>query len=328
VAANNFAAAASILSDVAQSAPVAAVYNNLGIAYANSNDIKHAEEAFHEAVDKDPNDRGAWMSLGLVQQKENNLDDALVSFQKVPDLAARQIKAIGALKSGHDILSVKPIALDAGRQDSIASGRVDYFSFVTPHKYRDLVVISMTNRSTTLAPLLRIFNADKSDISGEQHNDTSGGNLAYTFAAQPNSTYYMSVQGSQGTAGDYTLLVKPSRAYRYEPNDDILRASPVDPSKPIEANIMDKQDADYYQFRSAAQAGNIEVSLANGSATLAPLLRIFNADKSDISGGQHNDTSGGNLTYTFAAQPNSTYCVSVQGSWGTAGNYTLTLKYQ
>src|SRR5580698_4569778 len=40
-AANNFAAAASILSDVSQSAPVAAVYNNLGIAYANSNDMEH-----------------------------------------------------------------------------------------------------------------------------------------------------------------------------------------------------------------------------------------------------------------------------------------------
>ena len=350
---NNFVAAASILSDVAQSVRVAAVYNNLGVAYANSkHDLGPAEEAFRQAVAKDPNYEAAWVHLGLVQRKEGKLEDALASFLKAPDLAARQITDIGEeLKpkptpppsgppdqngaaqqikpssDGHDILSAKPVALEAARQDAIAPDKANYFRFVTPPKYRDWVTISMTNRSTTLEPWLKVFNADKSDLSGNQYNTTQGANLEYNFAAEPNSTYYVAVSGFGSTAGDYTLLVKPAKAYdRYEPNDDILHASPIDFGKPIEANIMDAKDVDYYQFRSPGRAGNVEISIANRSTTLEPWLKVFNADKSDISGNQYNTTSGGNLTYSFAAQPNSTYYIAVSGFGSTAGNYTLTMR--
>jgi tetratricopeptide (TPR) repeat protein len=346
-AGDNFAAAASILSEVAQSVPVAAVYNNLGVALANGNDLDRAEQAFHDALRADPDYKAAWVNLGLVQQKEDKLDDALGSFLKAPDFAARQIKAIGeelkpkpaapspdqtaatqaiaANGNGHDILHPRPIAVGVERQDTSA-GKPNYFRFVAPPKYRDLVVVSITNRSTTFAPSLTLFNADKSNFGANQFNYTAGANLEYTFAAQPSCTYYVSVDAITGTGGDYTLLVKPLKAYdRYEPNDDIMHSSAIDLGRPIEANIMDRDDLDYYRFRSPASARNIEVSVANRPTTLSPLLNVFDEDRSNISGNQYNPTNGGCVRYTFTAQPNQTYYVAVK-SWDGFGDYTLTLQ--
>ena len=339
---NNFGVAASILSDVAQRAPVAAVYNNLGVAYANGGNLEGAEKAFHDALGKDPNYKAAWANLGLVQQKEGKLAEAQESFLKAPEFKPKEVapsepapapvaesQPNAANGGGHDILSPRSIALNADRQDAVGSGKPNYFRFVTPPTYRDLVEVSVVNRSTTLEPCLNLFNADRTNISGNQYNDTPGGNRKYTFVAAPNSTYYVAVEGWGSTAGDYTLAIRPLKAYdRYEPNDDIFHASPADLGKPVDAGIMDGDDVDYYQFRSAARGGNVEVSIANRSTTLEPAIRVFNADRTDISGEQYNDTPGANRRYTFAAEPNSTYYVSVH-SWGrSAGDYTLTIRLQ
>lgn len=331
VADKNFAAAAPILAEVAQRVPVAAVYNNLGVAYANSNDLARAEEAFRQAVSKEPNDQAAWVNLGLVQQKQGKLAEALASFQKAPgqSVAAGQIKAISRDLSGHDIRSAKLVPLDAALPDVIAADTSNYFKFTTPPKYRDVVEISVTNRSTTLEPWLQVFNSDKTNISGYRYNPTPGADFKYSFAADPNTTYYIAVGGHSETSGDYTLSIKPLKAYdRYEPNDDILHASTVDLGKPIEANIMDAQDVDYYRFTSPSRAGNIEVAIQNRSTTLEPWLQVFNSDKTNISGYRFNPTAGADLKYSFAVDPNATYYVAVGGNSQTSGDYTLTLKPQ
>ncbi len=351
-ASNNFAAAALLLSSVAEKAPVAAVFNNLGVAYANrENGLGSAEDAFRKAVDADPNYKAAWVNLGLVQERQGKLEDALASFLKAPDLAANDIKVIGeklspapgtpapsaaplaaarvnnSVVDGHNILDAKTIALESAQRDTITAGAQNYFGFVTPPKYRDRITIFITNRSTTLEPWLKLFNAAKSDISGDQYNVTAGANLEFSFASAPNSKYYVAVGSTGNTPGEYTLLVKPAHAYdRYEPNDDILHAAPVDLGKAIAANIMDANDVDYYQFKSPSRPGKIEISIANRSTTLAPWLKVFNAAKSDISGDQYNGTHGADLKYTLEVEPNSTYYVAVANSGGTAGDYTLTIQ--
>jgi tetratricopeptide (TPR) repeat protein len=330
-AAHNFAAAASLLARVAESAPVAAVYNNLGVAYANSHDLAHAEEAFRNAVGKDPDYQAAWVNLGLVQKKAGKLPAAIESFRRAPDQAqaAQQIKSAGDELSGHDILTAKSIASETAVPDVIASGHANYFRLVASPKYRDLVTVSMTNRSTTLQPWLNVFGPDKADIGGNRYLNTSGADLAYSFVAEPGSTYYLSVRGYDNTAGEYILTVKPAKVYdRYEPNDDILHASEMAVDRPVDASVLGRADADYYRFTSPSRAGNIEVSIANRSTTLEPWLNVFGPDKADISGNRYLNTSGADLKYSFAAQPNTTYYLDVHGYDGTAGEYTLTVRPQ
>jgi hypothetical protein len=65
----------------------------------------------------------------------------------------------------------------------------------------------MTNRSKILAAFFKDLQRGRIGHQRDQHNDTSGSNLTYTLAAQPNSTYYVSVQGGWGTAGENTLTL-------------------------------------------------------------------------------------------------------------------------
>jgi tetratricopeptide (TPR) repeat protein len=321
VANNNFKDAAPILQEVAQQVPVGAVYNNLGVAYANSNDLPHAEEAFRQAVEKDPDDQASWANLGLVQLKQGKRADAMASFDKAPDLAPKQITGL----VGIDILHPQPLELGTTVQAAVVSDTESYFAVNTPPKYRDWIEVSTTNQSTTLKPALAVFGPDKSNISGDQYNFTPGGNLTYSFVGLPSAKYYVKIWGFDSSGGNYAFLVRPTKSYdRYEPNDDIQHASPISLAT-IEANIMDGGDEDYYEFTAPSRAGNIDVVLANRSTTLKPTLRVFNADRTNISGDQTNYTEGGNVRYTFAAQPNASYYVGVLPYSGTAGAYSLTL---
>ena len=166
-------------------------------------------------------------------------------------------------------------------------------------------------------------------ISGWQSSGNAGANLKYSFTAQPSSIYYVHVTSSgHKTSGAYRLIIKPLRAYdEYEQNDDILQAKPIPVGKPIDAGKMDGQDQDFYQFKTSSRAGNITVFIENRSTTLQPALRVFNSEKSDISGWQSSGNAGANLKYSFTAQPSSIYYVHVTSSGHkTSGAYRLTVK--
>ena len=106
--------------------------------------------------------------------------------------------------------------------------------------------------------------------------------------------------------------------------DDILHAKPIAIGKPVEADIMDAQDTDFYQIRTVA-AGPARVSLDNRSTTLQPGIVLYDAQKSSL--GQREDaTAGANLEYAIPVQPNLTYYVQIYGHYHTGGAYTLTVN--
>ena len=339
-AAGQHAEAGQLLAGLAGQIQLPAVYNNLGVEQAKAGNHEAARKSFDQAIAMDPDFAGANLNRGLVDVSQGRLTEALPALQKASGMDDSQsVLAVVQqelkqdvhameIEPNNDLFHANRVAMDTKIQAAISDDPdVDCFQFTTPPKYRDIVQISIENRSTTLAPGINLYDANKSLLVGNQYNDTKGANLEYAFPAPPGITYYVQVYG-RWSSGDYFLTVKSLKKYdAYEPNDDILHPAIIALNTPINASIMDEADTDFYQFKTTAQSGQIKVSIENRSATLAPGINLFDANKSLIVGGQYNDTKGANLEYLLSAQTNATYYLQVYGRW-SSGDYTLTLTPQ
>src|SRR6202042_869963 len=104
------------------------------------------------------------------------------------------------------ILSAASIAvgktIEAGIMDP---SDVDYYRFESGNNEK--LVVSLENRSTTLAPTITVYNPDKGKQS-ELANTTRGGDVSLSFAARPNSRYFVEVSSYYGDGhGNYALTV-------------------------------------------------------------------------------------------------------------------------
>ena len=315
--AKNFNEAIPAFESVAKVAPVPAVFNNLGAAYLATGNKEKAIAAFENAPDQET----ARFNL-------RQTDHVATTTKPVTDEAQEKIGA--EVEPNNEILNPNIIPLETWIEAAIAEREdTDYFRFTTPPVYRDIIQVSIENRSTTLRPALLIFNSEKSAIIYRQVRETAGANLHDSGPAGPNETYYVQVTSRYGdTSGNYKVIIRPLRAYDdYEPNDDILNAKLIPIGKSIDAGMMDPLDSDYYQFETSSRAGTITIFIKNRSTTLKPALRVFNNEKSDISDRQVKKTAGANLQHSFSAGPNETYYVQVTSYFGeTSGNYSLTVK--
>jgi hypothetical protein len=233
----------------------------------------------------------------------------------------------------HDILHPAGIGLNVNVSGTIApqSGLSDFYRITSPSTPRDLVRVSLENRSTNLRAGLRVFDSQKSPIANASQ-DTAGANVEVWFATEPASVYYVQVEPfNKYDSGAYVLSVTPQYAYdKYEPNDDILHAAPIALGDTIRANCMNGvrriKDDDYYRFISPAQVQRLKVSLTNQSTTLRPSVHIFDSQKSEITSASQG-TFGGDVEVSFVAKPNSVYYVWVEPfNAYDYGNYSLTVR--
>jgi len=245
-----------------------------------------------------------------------------------PPVTSRQTAASAReVEPNNDILNPNEIPLNATIDAAIDSpSDVDFFTFSSPGPRRDYIDIVVSNGSTTLAPEITVYKSDKGTLNST-YNATPGGDASYSFAAQPSSRFYVRVSSRYGSSsGSYRLAVRARNAFDgYEPNDDILNASLVEVGKTIEANIMDPSDVDFYRFDTGNNA-RLAVSLENRSTTLAPEITIYKPDKG-VASSTYNATPGGDVIYSFAAQPNSRFYVRVSSRYGAnSGKYALTIR--
>jgi len=317
--------------------PLPAVYSNLGVEYARSGDLAAARKSFDQATEKDPDYAPANLNRGLLAAAQGRLAEAVPDLQKATALGGSNqvVEAVRQelnrsthaveVEPNDDLFKANRIPLDAGISAAISSGAdADCFQFISPPTYRDLVRLRIENRSTSLQPGIRLYDAQKSAID-QQENPTPGANLEYALSAQPDTAYYVQIYGRWQTTGAYTLSVIPQKRYdAFEPNDDILHAKPIPVGQAIEADIMDGQDTDFYQVKTGA-AHTIRVSIDNRSTILQPAIAVFDAQKSAVDQ-RENPTAGANLEYSGPVQSNSTYYLQVYGRWHTSGAYTLTVS--
>ncbi len=203
---------------------------------------------------------------------------------------------------------------------------VDYFRVTTPPAPRDLVEIEIENRSTTLAPVLKLFDADQRATGMGMTERKPGASIRLTIAPTPNTTLYLEVSGYGSSAGAYTLRVTPKKAFdAYEPNDDIFNAKAITLGTPVTANIMDENDTDYFSMLSA-RTGTVKITITNHSATLIPALSTFFPDKRSSGFGPDIKIPGGNLSHTMEVLENQTYFLQVWSRFNSAGAYSLLVE--
>ena len=198
----------------------------------------------------------------------------------------------------------------------------NFYKFDVALKQRDLGIVRMQNKSTTLKPDFKLFNADRSQ-GADTYDGTPGASVERTIALEPGQSFYVEVL-NYGSIGKYTLSVTPQKAFdAHEPNDDVLSAAPIAIGTPIDASIMDDKDSDWYRISGATQK-TVHVTFDNQSTTLKPDVKMFSASKSGI-GEKYDGTPGANLDFTFDVEPGKDFYLQVL-PYGTTGKYRLTVK--
>jgi hypothetical protein len=240
-----------------------------------------------------------------------------------PSAAAPAPVPAGPVSPGGTIEHSAGLTVGTSVEGEIAKAdQNDFYRFDNPLKQRDLGIVRLQNRSATLKPYFKLFNADRSGIA-ENYDGTPGASVERVIALEPGQAFYIEVL-NYGSAGKYTLSVTPQKAYdAHEPDDDVLTASAVAIGTPIDASIMDDKDADWYRISGATQK-TAHVIFDNQSTTLRPYVKMFSASKSAI-GEKYDGTPGANLDFTFDVEPGKDFYVQVV-PYGSTGKYRLTVK--
>jgi Flp pilus assembly protein TadD len=308
----DYATAVVRLEQVAKVAAVPLVFNNLGVLYAQLNDKSRAINAFREALARDVDYRQVRVNLDRMRD--------IVAMGAEP--VSREVEP----NNNMTVANVMTVGRPVDGEIAASVGDVDFFRLTTPPAPRDLIAIEITNKSKTLAPVLKIFNEDGRITNWGQMVREPGADLKETISPPPNAILYLQVSGYGSSAGSYTLLVHPLKAFdEYEPNDDIYRASRIELGKETPANIMDADDTDFYSFVSP-RAGTVSVVVTNKSATLVPALSTFYPDKRSSGFGPDVRTPGLNLRHTIDVLENQIYYIQVWSQSNTTGPYTLLVE--
>lgn len=312
MSARDFTNAVGLLEQVSKVAAVPVVFNNLGVLYTELNDKSRAINAFREALARDMDYRIVRLNLGRMKE----------AMALGADPVSREVESNNNMTLANIIVPGKPVEgeIEAAVND------VDFFRVTTPPAPRDLISIEVTNHSTTLAPVLRIFDEERRITDWSKVGREPGSSLKLMFAPAPNATLYLQVSGYGSSAGAYTLLVQPQKSFdTYEPNDDIYNAPRITLGTPITAGIMDANDTDYFSFVSA-RTGTVSIVITNRSTTLIPALSTFYPDMRSSGFGPDVRTPGYNLRHTLQVQENQTYYVQVWSQANSAGEYSLLIE--
>jgi hypothetical protein len=282
--------AAQLLEEVAKTAAVPAVYNNLGLAYLAQDDRGHAINAFREALSRD-------VDYVPVRQNLNRL--RTVGFDTATPLA-REIEPNNTMALANIIAPGKSVEGEV----MAASNDVDWYKVTAPAAPRDRIRIEMQSRSRLLNPMLKVYDAQHSLIEWLKGAASPGGKVSVELSPQPNETLYLEAAGFGDSAGPYTLTVTPLKAFdQYEPNDEIFVSRPIALGTAVDANIMDKADTDFYSF-DAVKTGKVKVTVRNRSATLIPALTTFGPDMRASGFGPDVLVPGRDLEHTFDVTAN------------------------
>lgn len=235
-----------------------------------------------------------------------------------------------------EILNANTIQLDIVIQGEIKNDSdKDFYCFTSLSNCRDIIQIKIKDSAETLAPSLRVYDKEKSEITSGfygVYTKTKGANLTHSFSAEAGSIYYVAIAPHyQKGKGSYKLIVKSLHAYdEYEPNDTVDHAKSVSFGEAIEAGIMDEKDRDFFKVKAVAKNGEATIRIENQSTTLAPRLRIYNSEKEEITKGYYGiyaKTAGSNLNHSFAIKSDSIYYFEVKSHYQKGyGNYKLTVN--
>ncbi|HLH31903.1 MAG TPA: hypothetical protein VKY31_11930 [Terriglobia bacterium] len=109
---------------------------------------------------------------------------------------------------------------------------------------------------------------------------------------------------------------------------DVANARIIDLGQPVNGQLVDGSDTDFYRIAPRQSAVRMDVHMANGSPKLIPAVRVYDSTKNIVveKSKEYLKTPGANLDCTFLAESNRTYYIQVFGQRNTTGPYTLTVN--
>ena len=107
----------------------------------------------------------------------------------------------------------------------------------------------------------------------------------------------------------------------------ISAARTIELAKPVEGNLVDGSDMDFYRIDPLKSSYRLDVHMANGSAKLIPGLRVFDTAQNLVQDktAEYVRKPGADIDGSFIAQSNILYYVQVFSQRNTTGPYTLTV---
>lgn len=198
----------------------------------------------------------------------------------------------------------------------------NFYRFQYTGQLRDIVIVRLANKSTTLRPSLKLYNADRS-TTNNPYDGTPGADVQQALSMDPGQVIYVEVE-PYGSSGAYELSAIAQKAYdANEPNDDVLHPSPLKFGTSIEGSIMDSADQDWFHV-SAPVSGKVEVHLESLSPTLRPDVKVFSSSKSAITE-KYDGTPAADLDFEVDVEPGRDFYIEVV-PYGSVGKYRLTTR--
>ena len=208
---------------------------------------------------------------------DNSDDDASNGDNGTPDATEpnETFDAATALNVGGSVTA----ALAAGFGDD-----TDCFCVSNPNtSVLDVFHIAFTNRSD-VNPLVTINSADKSFIGEVWYPGRSADATYYLHTASP--SFYVTVEGKDASTypAAYHLAVTALEEYdQFEPNNDVNNPAALALDTQHTATLL-LGDQDYYhvQDTSSSDVWHLYETAYINDADINPLLRVYDADKSQI----------------------------------------------
>src|SRR5438067_395466 len=102
---------------------------------------------------------------------------------------------------------------------------------------------------------------------------------------------------------------------------DFSNARPIEIGKPVQGNIVDGSDVDFYRMEGAPGGVRYDVHMANGSAKLIPSVLVYDTGRNLVidKSSEYVRQPGANVDGSFLAQSNMTYYIQVSSQRNTTG---------
>lgn len=213
-------------------------------------------------------------------QSQQDLEAALSQ-----GVGAGNVAPVGAeVEPNNNFGKATTIRTDSDVQGMIAAaGDVDWYLFEVPNQGE--LQLSITNVAPELAIDVRLWNANKDPISDWIRPLAKGGDTSGVIDLPTAGRYYLEIAEESGAAtSDQPYAVQTvfqATAEIDEPNGAFGSASALALATPLQANILPRGDADWYQL-VVDQHGELKVTISNVAAELAIALRVWNANKEPL----------------------------------------------
>jgi len=256
-------------------------------------------------------------SMLEVKGEDENAEAEASSEQVVAPAKATSIKA------GESILTAARTKIGMKVSGEIKDkGPSNFFYFENTGKLRDIILVRLENKSTTLRPSINIYDDNKSKIA-DGYDYTEGANIERSISLDPGSGIYVEV-APFSRAGAYELSAIAQKAYdRYEANDDHLTATTLKFGDSVEASVMDQYDKDWFHI-TPTTSGKVTIAFENLSSEYRPNVTVYNTQKSKIEN-KYDYTAGAGLDFNVDVVPGQDFYVEVD-PWSRSGKYRLTTR--